>query len=273
MLNRFMLQAGIKFYDTFHEEITELLYLGYKDNILHNPRLVMYKMHGTTKDGITIEKKHVRNIMGTINALKMRGLVQNNWTIDTTRSIVNYSSFEDKEDGLDALAKQFHLDRWESQPRKLLLMCEAAGYLGVIKNISDEFRVPYLAAKGDMSVQLKMELADMMAEPTTILYYGDYDPKGIEIPKIIEADIRAMNPGADFEMVRMFIDASDIAKYGLIPDRKGNVQMEQLPAHIAIQESKDYIYEFMDMDAWKDTKVAEEKIREELEERTKRCVS
>jgi hypothetical protein len=137
LIKRAMKQAGNKFYEAFSASIKTMLYQGYKDNILHNPRLVMYKMMGTTIDGITMAKGMEKKISGVINVMKYRDLVQNNWTIDTTRRITNYSSFEDKHAVLEAAAHSFYLDRWENQSKNILLMCEASGYLGVIKHIAD----------------------------------------------------------------------------------------------------------------------------------------
>ncbi len=267
LIKRSMGQATHKFYDAFAHEISVMIYQGYQDNILHNPRLVMYKLLGTTMDGITVTKKFEKKISGVINVLKYRGIIQNFMTIDTTRTIHNYNSFNDKQHGLNSLANGFYLDRWETQPGQLLLMCEASGYLGVIKHIADEFRVPYVPAKGDMSVQLKMEIAELIKEkPTTILYYGDYDTKGLQIPKTIEGDLRALSPEADLTFKRMFINEDDICTYDLAVDAKGNVQMEQLDTDVAINKSIDFINGIIDQGLWDETIQLENKYRDEIKE-------
>ena len=253
------------FYDAFHEPIFRMLYQGYKRNILHNPRLVMYKLMGTTINGITISKKHGRNIMGTINAMKYQGKVRNEWTIDTTRAIYEYNSFADKAEVLRAAANSFYLDRWEKQSANVMLICEASGYLGVIKHIADKFRVPYVPAKGDMSVQIKMELANSFTDGHThILYFGDYDTKGLQIPVTIADDIRAINPEADFTLHRMFINEQDIIEYGLEPDENGNVQMEQLPEDIAIDTATAFIESLMDHEIWSETLDKEKHTKQEI---------
>lgn len=264
LVKKQMSLASAKFYDAFADTIMEMLYQGYKRNILHNPRLVMYKLMGTTINGITISKKHGRNIMGTINAMKYQGLVQNNWTIDTTRSIYEYNSFEDKAELMEYASRWFYLDRWKNQPTNILLICEASGYLGVIKHIADKFRVPYVPAKGDMSVQIKIELANSFTSHTDILYFGDYDKKGLQIPKTIADDIRAINPDAEFTLHRMFINETDIATYGLVPDADGSVQMEQLPEDIAIDTATDFIWSLMDENVWSETLEDEEHIKSEI---------
>jgi len=175
--------------------------------------------------------------------------VPNEWTIDTTRSITHYTHFNGVTDGLNALANSYYLDRWATQPRNILLMCEASGYLGVIKHIADKFRVPFVPAKGDMSIQLKIDIANMIDDNTIILYFGDYDMQGLRIPKTIEDDMRVINP-TEFTFVRMFICEEDIETYSLDMDDKGQVQMEQLPAHIAINEATEYIENIIDQNMW-----------------------
>ncbi len=264
LLKRSMRQCGNKFYDAFADPIYDLLYQGYKNNILHNPRLVMYKMMGKSINGITIKKGTEKKISGVINVMKYRDIVENHWTIDTTRSIGDYNSYKDKADALKQLSWRFRLDRWKDQQHNILLMCEASGYLGVIKHIADRYRCPYVPAKGDMSVQLKMEIADRIDDNTIILYFGDYDTKGLQIPQTIEGDIRALSENYNFQFIRLFLNEADIEMYDLDRDEKGNVQMEQLPEDIAIAEASEYIDSIIDQDLWDEALVQEDAIRDEF---------
>ena len=96
LINRSMKQSTQKFYDAFADNIYEMVEQGYQRNILHNPRLVMYKMIGRTINGLTIKKGDEKKISGAINVMKYRGIIENHWTIDTTRAITEYTSFKDK---------------------------------------------------------------------------------------------------------------------------------------------------------------------------------
>ncbi len=255
-----MKQATMGLYDAFGEDIASMIREGYANNILHNPRFVMYKLLGKTINGITITKKSEKKISGAINVLKYKGIIANYMTIDIKRDVVEYGFYRDRQHAIDYIQHHFYLDRWKYQPRQIILMCEASGYLGVIRNIAQQFRAPYTAASGDMSVQIKMELAEKCERPTTILYYGDNDSKGRSIPQTIEADIRAINPQADLTFHRMFLNEEDIEKYGLPKD----AQMEQLPEQIAISESIAYIKTLIDLKTWDETVEKEQTIRASL---------
>ncbi len=259
LIDRQMKTATKIFFEKYSEQILEMIYQGYKDGILHNPRFVMYKLlaHGVTK-------KDVKKVGATIAALKYQGRLPNHYTIDTTRSISDFNSFRDAEELLHYAAEWFYLDRWKEQPYNILLMCEASGYLGVIRKIANDFRIPYVPAKGDMSIQLKIDIAQSITRPTKVLYYGDYDKKGMQIPRTIEADMRLINPSAEFEFIRMFINEEDIIKYDLEKDDQGNVQMEQLPENVAIYESKRFINNIIDQELWSSTIQLEEDAREEI---------
>jgi len=271
LIKKQMRKATKPFYDAWHVEIFEMLRLGYQNNILHNPRLVMYKLLGQTRNGITIAKD--RKVAGklikgssdkigaTIAAMKYKGLVPNKWTIDTTRSVTHYSRFLGVEDGINSLIESYYLDRWANQTFNILLMSEASGYLGVIKHIADKFRVPYVPAKGDMSIQLKIDIANMVDDNTVILYFGDYDLHGLRIPQTIENDMRVINP-TRFKFVRMFLNAEDIETYNLPVDDKGQVQMEQLPEQIAIDSATMYIDSLIDRNAWLTTLKEEKQHRQ-----------
>ncbi len=265
LIRRQMRKATKTFYESWHEYIFEMLRMGYEKNILHNPRLVMYKLMGQTQNGITITKGMQDKIGATIAVMKYKGLVPNKWTIDTTRSITHYTSFDGVEDGLNTLANSYYLNRWETQQHNVLLMCEASGYLGVIKHIADKFRVPYVPAKGDMSIQLKIDIANMINDDTVILYFGDYDKQGLRIPQTIENDMRVINP-TGFKFVRMFLNENDIAKYDLPMDNKGQVQMEQLPEKIAIDSATLYINNLIDRYAWIETLEKEDQHKKTIRE-------
>ncbi len=258
IIARSMKQATKELFNAFADDIEAMIKQGYNDNILHNPRFVMYKLLKTTKDGITITKKMDKKISGVINVLKYQGRISNNMTIDVKRSVSEYNHFRDRDDAQNYIQRAFYLDRWKHQPRRLILMCEASGYLGVIRNIANQFRIPYTSASGDMSVQIKIEIADMCdMSPTTIIYYGDNDTKGLSIPKTIEADIRALRPHVDLLFHRLFLNEGDIKKYGLPED----AQMEQLPEQIAIEESVKFINTLIDHKTMDETIAKEEKIR------------
>jgi len=248
LIARSMKQATRKFFDTYADHIETMVRDGYRDGIRHNPRLIMYKMLH-----LGIEKQDVKKIQGVVNVLRYQGRIENHWTIDTTRSISSWQTYQSKEEALKRLAETFRLNPWTTQPRQIMLMCEASGYLGVMEKIARKFLCPYVPAKGDMSVQLKMEIAEYCYAPTTILYYGDFDKKGMEIPATIEADIRAINPNADLNFIRMFDDG-----------RMAGKQMEELPTTIAVSESITLIESLVDTNAWKDTLVSEQKIIKEL---------
>ncbi len=257
-----MRKATKLFFDAFADSIYDIVRLGYQQNILHNPRLVMYKLLGRTINGIKVDKSFGDKIGATIAVMKYQGLIPNNWTIDTTRAVSEYNSFTGVSDAVETLANQwYYLNRWDDQPKKFILMCEASGYLGVIKHIADEFRIPYVPAKGDMSIQLKIDIANSLTDDTIILYFGDYDKHGIRIPQTIVEDMHIINPGG-WKMIRMFVNEEDIERYKLEVDDKGQVQMEQFPTDIAIKETREYIYSFIDKSKW-DAKLEDEKLGRE----------
>ncbi len=250
--------------DTFTNICIDMICTGYKENILHNPRLVMYKLLGRTFQGHTVAKTDIKKFEGLIGMLKYQGRIKNHWTIDTAREISTYTDWQSMTYTLGYMSKNFYFDRWEGQDRRVLLMCEASGYLGVMKNISDDYRVPFVPAKGDMSITLKMDIANSIEHPTTIIYFGDYDSKGISIPKIIERDMKIINPEADITFHRMFISKDDIKKYDLVLGDDGTIQMEQFPTDIAIRETKNFISSILDLSLFGKRLKEESRIREEF---------
>ena len=118
-----------------------------------------------------------------------------------------------------------------------IAMFEAKAMIRQFKYYLDPYRIPLCAFGGDPSIPYKYSIAgfiDMLGEKWPdkeihVLYFGDYDRKGRQIPRYAIRDIDAWC-GTEFEFTRIGINADQIDKYGIpdSPNEPGKYQWEAL---------------------------------------------
>jgi hypothetical protein len=190
--------------------------------------------------------------------------------------------FKDAKTWRDTLIKELNcpLDRWASQPIYIELWFEAAAMQGQFLNYANE-NIPLLAFHGDISIPEKWRSAQRIADawakyhhPIKILYYGDYDPKGLIIPDSAWDDVKLWafsivpkaerdNFLANLHFQRVGINEEQIESMNIPenPERPGTYQWEGLDDEQAealiTQSNAD-----LDLDAFEDIKAEENDIRD-----------
>lgn len=185
-------------------------------------------------------------------------------TDDTRAADVRGIGFSDSQGWLEAVKEhtECHLDRWFSQSVYLEVWFEAAAMKAQFEHYINE-NVTLLAFHGDISIPEKWKAAERISrkwsdtpKPTQILYFGDLDPKGIQIPESAKNDIVyfiALLLGDEFKefhegftFTRVGINEEHPELYGIPenPERPRTYQWEGLSdigARELIMVSEDYL--------------------------------
>ncbi len=208
---------------------------------------------------------------------------------DNTRHIIHRAAgqfdFESAVMGLvdnicDDLYRSLTLDHFYQQKRYVELWFESKGMAGQFEMYTKGIDlVPF---GGDPSISLKWDVAKNLEKaycrydkPITILYFGDYDTHGLEIPDSAESDIMQWC-NSDFNVERCGITPAQAAQYNVPenPDRPGQYQWAALPDAGAKEIIQTSVAEYLDVDlideveAESDDLIAtwDEKIRDLLED-------
>lgn len=125
------------------------------------------------------------------------------WTpttlIDDTRELaVRGGGYDDPEEWIRSfLDESCILSKWAIQTNILLVLYEAAAMQKQFDYYLRPLCVSSLPFKGDASIRPKWEVAKHLAQmknlfpdkPVVVLYFGDLDPKGLDIPRSAMKDI------------------------------------------------------------------------------------
>lgn len=117
---------------------------------------------------------------------------------DTRQALVRGHGFTGGPAWFAALEDQVscNLDRWQGQPVYLEVWFEAGAMQAQFEHYTNQ-NIPLLAFHGDVSIPEKWKAACRLhrrwvayQKPVVVLYYGDLDPKGLQIPESAKEDIQ-----------------------------------------------------------------------------------
>lgn len=243
-------------------------------------------------------KKWVRDPTGTKNAepnykwlgdvmgdARVAGLVDWDHLVDRTREIKAMSHWESPADITAAVAKQYAIDKWDSQPHRVEVWIEKEALAGVFARVCRSLDVPYFACKGYTSLSEMWRAAQRLEEYNNhgqtpiILHFGDHDPSGIDMTRDI-ADRLALFMGEGINVDRLALNMDQIRLYDPPPnptkltDSRARVyvqeygdeswELDALEPDVLAQLVEDAIDNIRDPDTWDEAVKREEKERQTL---------
>lgn len=160
--------------------------------------------------------------------------------IDDTRGIEHHGSgFDNAEEWLERMKEQKpYFDKNNDQDVIVQVWFEAQAMIGQFQFYTKPYHVSLVPFKGDPSIHFKWTIAKRLeniaswypGKPIMIKYFGDLDPKGLEIPENALKDIRAWCR-VPFEFERIGLMTEHVERWNLPdnPEKPGQYQWEALP--------------------------------------------
>jgi hypothetical protein len=136
-----------------------------------------------------------------------------------------------------------------------------------------------MVTRGYPSLTYLYGAAEAMSEtdwPTFIYYVGDHDPSGVDIPRMVETNLREMAPEADIRFIRLAVLPHQIEEMNLLtrPTKKTDsrsknfegesVEVDAIPPSTLRAMVEEAITSHIDQDALDSQLLAEEAERETL---------
>lgn len=111
----------------------------------------------------------------------------------------------------------YNRNRWENQPIYAEVFIEKKAVQGIFQGVCDQNDIALGACKGYPSLTFLHETAkrfqDHFDKELVILYFGDYDPSGEDIPRSIGENLARM--GVDVEIRRMALNLDQVRAWKL----------------------------------------------------------
>jgi hypothetical protein len=147
--------------------------------------------------------------------------VAGDWIVDELRQPEQVAMWDDLTSYAESTAEDYRRDLWQDQPRHVELWSEKAAALGSMRPIMHEYGITLRVCRGFGSAGMEDavgRLFEGIDKPIVVLYIGDHDASG----RLIDRDIHRraeVASGKHFKIVRLAVDAQDIAKFNLPPQK------------------------------------------------------
>lgn len=179
-----------------------------------------------SRDLIPNKDSEYKRLGSIINDARLAGLIDWNFIVDRTRNLRSLAHWESPQDIMQAIARQYRVDKWATQPRRVEVWIEKDALVGVIERVCNRNDVPFFSCRGYTSQSEVWGAAQRLlgyaraGQTPVILHLGDHDPSGIDMTRDI-ADRLEMFMSIDGESVavdRLALNMDQVRKYNPPPN-------------------------------------------------------
>lgn len=178
--------------------------------------------------GMTNDVSHYKKVVNAMIDARWKGIVDFGAFIDRDRSMYGetaaepvelQSKIEEGKEQVKAWMEAYRLNRWENQPEYIEVWIEKKALQGVFERPCMRFSVGLAPCKGYPSLTFVNDARDRFdnaierEQIPVILYFGDHDPSGDDIPRAVADNLSRM--GCDVVVERIALNQQQIAEMNL----------------------------------------------------------
>jgi hypothetical protein len=117
--------------------------------------------------------------------------------------------------------KEFRMPMWDVQPNYIVVSLEKDALSRLVSDIANQYAVRTFPTRGYPSFTYVQRMAGyirnrLKGKPTVVLYFGDFDPSGVDIERDLSARLEKYKAG-EYIVHRVALTKDQIVKYSLPP--------------------------------------------------------
>lgn len=182
--------------------------------------------------GMTNDIQHYKRVVAATGEARWKGLINFDAFSDRERAMACFTQadetiYDDKvseaKTQIRLWASSYRLNRWENQPYYPEVLIEKKALEGVFLRTCRENSIALGACKGYPSLTFLHDISLRIIEATNngkqpiILYFGDYDPSGEDIPRALRENLIQLGCDEDLEVRRICLNEDQVLNWGLPP--------------------------------------------------------
>jgi len=188
-------------------------------------RALHYQLVGL---GMTNDIQHYKRVVVAMIDARWDGVISFNQFSDLDRAMVGRTAHQvtDLDDEIDMGKRQirawmnnYNKNRWENQPIYPEILIEKKALQGVFAPVCEEWNISLGACKGYPSLTFLNEMyhryRNIEDKEIVLLYFGDYDPSGEDIPRSILENLNRF--GVEVQLKRIALMKDQVIKWNLPP--------------------------------------------------------
>lgn len=249
--------------------------------------------------GMTNTIQHYKRVVTAMIEARWDYLIAFDAFSDHDREVLGETKYEETDleteirkgtQQVKAWMNSFYKNRWENQPYYPEVWIEKKALQGVFQRPCSDLDVALAPCKGYPSLtflheaSIRFQAAKDEGKQTIILYFGDYDASGEDIPRSIEENF--IKFGVPVEVKRIALNEQMVVEMGLPPaptkatdtraanwDGLGQVELDAVDIHVLRNMCTDAINEIFDEDLYRELNDTEEDERKEYITRLQQAVN
>lgn len=180
-------------------------------------RQVFYRL--VAAQAVTNIEREYKRLSNVLTKARRAGLVDDTRIVDRMRQTHRLPCWADVPEFLRAVRRSYRREKWAGQPCYLEVWCEKDAVAGVLQPVTDDHEVTLYPCRGYNSYSALREAADRFAasgKPNLILYLGDFDPSGQDMPRDVRARL-GTDFGVSVDLQLLALTAAQVDAYQLPP--------------------------------------------------------
>jgi hypothetical protein len=176
--------------------------------------------------GIIENNKNSYERLGSLmNDARRAGLVDWAAIEDRGRNLNRWDLFKDPNDFLNRMIRYYLEDLWRDQDTYVETWIEKDALIGVLERPCGHYLVPYFACRGYPSTSELYSAAKRFDRKAgagkrgVILYLGDHDPAGVDIPRANQENLDLFCRRSNIELKRIALNMDQIDDLGIVSDQ------------------------------------------------------
>lgn len=241
-------------------------------------RQVFYRLVTVGKIAKT-ENEYNSTVCRLLVEMRLNDELPFDWIADNTRWMRKPKTHSDLKSMLDLTATTYRRALWDNQEEYVEIWLEKDALSGVIFGITSRWDVPLMVTRGYPSLSFLHEAAewiDYEDKPTYLYYFGDWDPSGVDIARVVEDRLTEFAADAEIHFERVAVTPEQVSQWNLPtrPTKKtdsrsksfqgASVELDAIPPEELRALVDNCIVRHIDDDKLKKTRIAEESERELL---------
>lgn len=270
-----------------NERILKILSVAYEFASHENPVTVRQTFYHLVSRGlIPNTEKAYKKLVVILTKARKTGIISFEWFVDRSRRSIQVPTYSNIQEFLQQIVEYYYQDTWRNQNNFVMAWVEKEALVGVISSITMHYNVPLFVGKGYTSWSTFLEAFKIIEEQVKreknviILYFGDYDPSGVDIYRDLACRFEKLRIVPYFE--RLALTKEQIIQFNLPPmplkesDPRSErfqrehgdfaVELDALPPNVLRQIVKEGIEKYLDLDAFMRDLQEETKEKTRLEE-------
>lgn len=189
-----------------------------------------------SRDWLPNNDQSYKRLGNIVNDARLAGLIDWDHLVDRTRNLASLATWDNPQQIIDAVARQYREDKWANQPEYVEVWVEKEALAGVVARPANRWQVPYFSCRGYVSQSemhaAAMRLKDHYDQKVTVIHLGDHDPSGLDMTRDIRERLSMF--GARCTVNRIALNMDQVEQYAPPPN----------PAKITDSRSPAYVEEF-----------------------------